>query len=291
MQTYFVNPFSVQYLATSMALLTSASVIRLTHEPLARFLTGMTPPNRLITTNELELRLVELNLPPEQTREFLITNGILSPLCPQPDRVSGVFIVSPDPHRAREFVNCVAGVAQLQVCSLEDMARLEPGDRELWVLLLERYSEEVIRRFYETMGTRTGASSLIAYFRLRTFCISSLFCPQQGTPCHFCQLGWESRMRDAQRSQAASISALMRIFEKENEAELPAPPLQMLDWAVAQSYLGQHVQRLAGTSGRKLLQDEVTSRYELNLTSFSASRHVAVHWPGCDCQFKRAEEQ
>lgn len=163
------------------------------------------------------------------------------------------------------------------------------GGPELSLLLMETYREEDVHSFYRGLRQRRGAMGLVSWFRLRTFCISSLYSPTYRTPCHFCDMGWESRAKSGGQGTHA-LRDLLRKFEGEGAHPIETHLLRPADRIVASAYLVHLVEGLTSLAQDRLFQDAVTVRRELQLDGLVSSQQASAHWPSCDCQYVPASE-
>ncbi len=293
MNQYRVHPFHIQTSEDHPILVTAQAVIKLVNDAFSRLLHRVRDEGATLLTEEmLAQRTADEGLPHEATRDFLLARGILRLLGRSDERISLVRIASTDEQWRSMLCSNITGVPVEASASFARHASTANGaaGHQLWALLLPRYSEERIAKFYTELSQVPDTSGLIAYFRFRTLCVSSVYSPAYGTPCHFCHVGWESRVKAAPGTGTASISALLRTFEGAGEHELPPPPLLAMDWPAACAFLANHIQQLAGVGTHKLLQEEITTRHEFDLQTFIRTRHVAVHWPGCDCQYREVRQ-
>ena len=289
MNQYQVHPFHLETSNGSPILVTARSVVRLVNHEFNQLMHRLRDEKlTLITEAMLKERTTEHDLPHEATRDFLLARGVLRPLGNPEERLSLIRIASTDEYWRDLLRDNIIGVPVDVFASFPQGASATSPARghQLWVLLLARYSEARIAEFYEQLDLTPAASGLVAYFRSRTLCISSVFSPAYGTPCHFCHMGWESRIAASHHysAGATSISALMHAFEGMGSEELPSPSLSALDRPTACAFLVQHLHQLAGVGMPKLLQEEITVRHEFDLLTFTRTKHVVTHWPGCDCQ-------
>lgn len=290
MNQYQVHPFHIETSNGSSILVTAQSVVRLVNHEFNQLMHRLRDEKlTLITEAMLKERTKEQDLPHEATRDFLLARGVLRPLGNPEERLSLIRIASADEHWRDLLRDNIIGVPVDVFASFPQAASTvhPPRGHQLWVLLQARYSEARIAEFYEQLELTPQTSGLVAYFRSHTLCISSVYSPAYRTPCHFCHTGWESRIAATHNSAgAASISALMRTFEGMGSEELPSPSFSALDRPTACAFLAQHIHQLAGVGMPKLLQEEITMRHEFDLQTFTRTKHVATHWPGCDCQYR-----
>lgn len=264
-------------------------MIKLGDEAFSRMLQKLfDDQSSLLTEASLAQRTAEQNLPHEATRDYLLAKGVLQRLGSAAERISRVQIVSTDEHWRTLLCDNILGVPATASDGLPPptIDTEIPAGFSLCVLLLPSYSRAKIEDFYRSLVRVPGASGLIAYFRYRTLCVSSVYSPAYRTPCHFCHVGWESRSQAAPGAGASSIFALMRTFEGIGERELPAAPPLALEITTACAFLASHIQQIAGVESFKLLQEEITTGLEFDLRTFTRTNHAAVHWPGCDCQYR-----
>lgn len=293
MSQYRVHPFHVHSGGSWPILITARSMIKLGDEAFCRMLQRLfDDQSSIVTEASLAQRAAEQNLPHEATRDYLLAKGVLQRLGSAAERISRVQIVSTDEQWRTLLCDNVLGVpvAASDDLSPHTLDEEIPTGFPLCVLLLPSYSRAKIESFYQCLTRVKGASGLIAYFRYRTLCVSSVYSPAYRTPCHFCQVGWESRSQQTPNDGASSIFALMRTFEGLGEQEIPAAPLLALDRSTACAFLSSHIQQLAGVDSSRLLQEEITTGLEFDLQSFTRTKHAAVHWPGCDCQYREVDQ-
>lgn len=266
-------------------LLTGASVVSLTHAGMRTLLVSIAESGQsLLDGDGLARRCASLDLPWPPSRDFLLAQGVLQSIGDPHARFSQLVIVSEEKEWALALANHQQALA-VQAIGPSDLDTVSVNaSHSLWMLLMNRYDETQIRQFHDALRPQQGAMGLVAYFRLRTLCVSAVYSPEHGTPCHFCHMGWESRGKATGGGAHSSIATLLRVFEQQGERTLPAMPLRPLDGSVACAFLGHLIDQLSGLSRQRLLQDEVTLRRELDLDTFSVSTHVAAHWPGCECQ-------
>lgn len=216
MNQYRVHPFHIQTSEDQPILVTGQAVIKLVNDAFSRLLHRVRDEGATLLTEEmLAQRTADEGLPHEATRDFLLARGILRLLGRSDERISLVRIASTDEQWCNMLCSNITGVPVEASTSLAPNASDLNGTavHQLWVLLLPRYSEERIAKFYTELSQVPGTSGLIVYFRFRTLCVSSVYSPAYGTPCHFCYVGWESRVKAAPGTGTASISALLRTFE------------------------------------------------------------------------------
>ncbi|WP_322469032.1 McbB family protein [Hydrogenophaga sp. SNF1] len=234
MNQYQVHPFHLETSNGSPILVTARSVVRLVNHEFNQLMHRLRDEKlTLITEAMLKERTTEHDLPHEATRDFLLARGVLRPLGNPEERLSLIRIASTDEYWRDLLRDNIIGVPVDVFASFPQGASATSPARghQLWVLLLARYSEARIAEFYEQLDLTPAASGLVAYFRSRTLCISSVFSPAYGTPCHFCHMGWESRIAASHHysAGATSISALMHAFEGMGSEELPSPSLSAFD--------------------------------------------------------------
>lgn len=248
-----------------------------------------------ISEEVLHEKLNYLELPLKKTIEYLVDHGILRNLGPIDSRIHSIVIVSKDTVQGKALQNALnnrglPGSKVLSIDNLESHNFEHPDTRQLWILLLEQYSEIRVRQFYRILSKRPDNMGIVAYFHLGSFNLSSLYSARFGTPCQLCQMAWEDQGKSPVTSESGSITGLLRLFENEGIFDLPPPALQDLDWSVSVAYTANLISRLCGTSMKKLLQDQITIARNLDLTTFQLSSTPAAHWPGCDCQYGFKEE-
>lgn len=294
MKYYLIHPFHLHQIGDQWMVTTTTSVIRLLNNSIRCLLARLdTLEGPYLPVSVFAQYVTELELPLTETLEFLFSNGLIRDAGCLNDHFNYVTVVAPQLEDASSLANkLIADVPNLSWCDLS-VLRAQPlgkDEPQLWVLLLERYSDSHIRAFYKSLRERGGAvAGLVAYVRLHTLCVSSLYYPSQGTPCHFCHIGWEERARSSVRTQASSISSLMRSFEASGHSEMPITTLSESELQVAQAYIANVIKQFCGVSIHRILQDEVTVRREFDLSTFYQASHVAAHWPGCDCQYVTKE--
>ncbi len=299
MNNFRVHPFHLQDLPDGPLLVTSRRISQLASAPLASFLrwladdsAGGSRPH--IVRTRLEAQLLSQGLPVASALAFLTSHGVLQDLGVLGKRLSCLTVFSRGEPIAGEFESQCREVLPLMLRHLSlpsdlNAASTAPphagGGPELCLLLLEDYDEPSAHAFQHCLRQIPEAAGLVVWFRLRTLCISTLYVPSQGTPCHFCDMGWEGRAR----SKTPGTHALARLLGR-FEGSNPLPPgarlLRPTDRTVAAAYLVHLVEGLTALSPQPLLQDAVTVRRELLIDGLTMTQQGSAHWPGCDCQFE-----
>lgn len=298
MNNFRVHPFHLQDRSDGTLLVTSRRIIELASAPMCAFLRWLADdvagPDPQIVRARLEAQLLSQGLPVDSALAFLSTHGVLQDLGLLGTRLSCLTVFSRGEPIVAEFESQCRQVLPLKIRHLSLPSEPDPGHMpsphegggpELCLLLLEDYDEPSARAFQHCLRQIPEAAGLVAWVRLRTLCISTLYVPSQGTPCHFCDIGWEGRAR-SKTPGTHGLAKLLGGFEGSNPRPPGARLLRPSDRAVAAAYLVHLVEGLTAMSYQPLLQDAVTVRRELLLDGLEVTQQASAHWPGCDCQFQ-----
>lgn len=299
MNNFRVHPFHLQDRPDGPLLVTSRRIIELASPPLASFLRWLADDSAAgtrphIVRARLEAQLLSQGLSVDSALAFLTSHGVLQDLGLLGTRLSCLTVFSRGEPIAAEFESQCREVLPLMLRHLSLPSDLnaastppphEGGGPELCLLLLEDYDEPSAQAFHRCLRQIPEAAGLVVWFRLRALCISTLYVPSQGTPCHFCDMGWEGRAR-AKTPGTQALAKLLGGFEGSNSRAPGARLLRPADRTVAAAYLVHLVENLTALSPQPLLQDAVTVRRELLIDGLSMTQLASAHWPGCDCQFQ-----
>ncbi len=294
MSDYRIHPFHLQQAEDRFLLITPRLIVELESLPLVLCLQWLSQAaaggKTVVSGLEIEGRLGDAGVDVAAALTFLADKDVLQGLAPAASRVAQLTLVSRGELFAAEFEAQCRDVLPLPVRHLDVEEFLQPRSgpgADLCVLATEEYRAPAIQAFHQGLRTLPGAMGLVTYFRLRTFCVSTLYSPAYGTPCHFCDMGWEARGRGGPIGTRA-LAELMARFEGGQDLPLSQPLLRSTDRTIAAAYLLHLVEGLAALSPCRLWQDEVTLRRELQLDGLHVQEQPSAHWPGCDCQYQPA---
>ena len=162
-------------------------------------------------------------------------------------------------------------------------------DSCLFILILTRHDEDVVRSLYESYRATPGAAFTTLYFLSHFAMIDSLYIPGSGSPCHFCQF-LDLKEGDARRHKDASAS-FSRYYEyavRLKQPEALSLPRTAIEERVALWYLFQAVAPLiVGGSERTMFTEDVACYTQLDFHSGTVKREPSLHWPLCDCLARR----
>lgn len=287
---YSIKPFGLINGVDGTLLLAPLASVRVLDEKMTRFLTELDGNYaKYFQQSELDLAFDSVEIDPDKGLKFLRQTGILES-------------VSEHETNYAPFSDCVLISDQDTITSALKSALLFDGikisiscrpdnippeafkDGVLFVIFLENYSQNIIRKLYNNCVALNKIGFIQAYYFRHEFKIDGIYIPWIGSPCHFCHFErWRSREHHSFGNNKRSWSQVIDLLIKHEKAIPPSIPITDCDRHYAAHILRRRVQQIVGIPFSRIHQDSFITAISSDLISCNVTSEPVPHWYSCSC--------
>jgi McbB family protein len=236
----------------------------------------------LYAADDLRVRVEAKGLPPAAIdflkEELLVLQAVPSATW-QFERVR---LLAPDRAPNREMRADLEAALQLPV---ELAGADDPvAERQISVLVLERYDAAAIRALYRAARDRRNAVLVTAYVLDRFFMIDGVYVPGAFLPCHFCHV--ERQRTLARRGRLDRVNNWFAFFDhlqSQGIGQAAGQPLSGLERALLYYTLGLRLRAVLAREGAVPFPLELLSYTQVSLEDGAVERDAVPLWDACAC--------
>lgn len=289
--SYFLETYHLQPVKSETILVTANTVARIKDPALCNLLLNLKSQNaRWIRKNDLHERCAQNNLNPAEVENYLLNSLKLIREVSQRRSYARTLVVSDINLAPSLYTNIFAsrGIDNINFIGLEfasDSQDYGIQDGDFISIVLKDYSDKLIDSLYAQARRKSGVSIIVSHFHGRKFRVGNLYSIDYGTPCHFCERGWEAKL-SKKTSGTSSISSLLKVFEKDGVDALPSGDIYLSDVPLALAFLSSKMSVYTGLPRKPIHLENLVDRFTIDLDTLYIESAPSAHWPACDCQYK-----
>lgn len=288
---FFVADFTANLIGGETIVATRAAITRVTSADMRSLISDLGNHCRQTLVEETLIEYAEKNrLTSKDVVEYLLKAKIIRD-------ISRIEKRGLHPKKVRIFTDFIElepllveaagceGIPDIEVAPLSAIA-LAPEDDTLVCLLMEKYSQDAVKRSYSTYASKRGTWFLTGYLVGRKLFIDNLYDPMYGTPCHFCHV--ERYFYLENKGQGKGIwSQLSVVFSEQGKAFSTMPMPKIARFFAAHIFF----QRIIFFVGHPEKTVHLDSVYLASVTDTVQCTHrldAVAHWPHCSCIREKA---
>lgn len=280
-----IMPFEIISRKEKSLLISYLSSVDLSHEGMIKALEVLKQSIGEYGENELNTLLENNDIPIKSGKDFLISNGIITPSISTQKNIwetVAFFTDIEDDFNEAKLEWKMDGIEIFNVYNINDLPSFLPENTLIWVHL-ETYLPRIIKKIYDEFDSINNVAFVQSYYQKELLRIDGVYSPKLGTPCHFCHMErWLKREEKSFGKNDTSWANLLLLLQ-EHDIGLPAICLGTSDKGFSRHVIRRRLQELIGNPLVKLHVDTFMTSVSMDLLTCEMSREPVIHWHACDC--------